>query len=706
MVGVSSILIALCLSGLQKPAGAAVSLDIPAQTVKAVLTSLEEADGVTLRALEPLNEEVVTLHCENRPIGEILERLADALRAEWSEEKGLRVLKRSKESQSRLEADDRRMRANALKPQLKQFADSLIALQTPYLWARSTIEELKRTTNGEYKVGVDAVLRYSAPAETLLKQLVVAMGSDRLAALPYFHHVTFARRPNPAEEAIGKGTEQSFAHYEKTLEALAQVNEEDLKLPDPYLNDRYRLLMKAARRGGGIGQVLLSAIWFPGRISLILRTFATDGTIIETASQNLTTNDGYPAFGQAVEPTLKRPSLKLGDPAASILSILSGVGNEYYFLDAPRPDGELTPGARAALLNPEETDPLALGAAQAVRDSFEVQGRPFLAVLPDALLRCAIRATKEGILDSSTFAKEAQDFGGLKLETRNGWTFGTPNSSLVSERTRVHRQPLGVLMRRAVADQKLTIRAKAKFVAAAGEGSLGSPLAGAYQFLLPKCGAMAQDFQMPSIVLMMLGNLPDTHWAQLVKGETLDAASLSAGFKTWFRDWANWGPDYYEWLSLGAEGIRQQPAKPLPDLMRAGAEWMPTGVPTGTSFRLNVGQRHQALNLDASSSSGTWIGHSTIANSADEIGHQVWYAHFRNPDLTPQELLKGRWSLRLAEEFELEARAPTGLILNWRYKGLVLGDENSGPVRFDEAPPSFRERVMEVYELMKKRYGG
>ncbi len=567
-----------------------VSPSLRACTVAQALKHLEESTGVRLRVSPPLDREVVVLKAKDVSMADLMPRLARVLEAEWRREGAVYVLARPRERQRQMEDEAVASRAKALQVAIEGYARELAKLPSVHARAREAIESFRRLME-EHRTGRKAreaartgwpyVHNLNLPADQLLKQILVALGPQRLAALPLRTRRVYSDAPTRAQAPLPREAAAALREYGDVEEALARLAAE-MPEADKYDAEWWKLIQQRAQMRGDGKVLLICERLNPDLLWCLFATHTPDGTLRSRAPLfiNLAppgpAQDALPPAVAALDGQIPLAGLSLEIHEKLPLAAT----HDYEFYRAPeavpRASGELV----RFVLDPEQNDPLSLTATDAIFGIAERTGASLVARLPDGLDLLARRCEKDASLDLGAFVKAEALRKSVAVELSEGWLLVRPSSSLDCEGRRLSRPVLGRLVRAATREGYLGLRLFARFTYEAGLLAPADSLSRKHRFLLAMTGTEVPGPTTNDLLaelVRFIGSLRDPQWNWLEQGKPLDVGTLTAEQKVLFAEWGSR-------TSSSAERAPGATAASVPDLLLNGTEAMPDGPRMGTLF--------------------------------------------------------------------------------------------------------------------------
>lgn len=179
-----------------------ISYESTGTAVSKVIQSLAEQSGQKLGCEEKVASEPIFLAVKDRPLEECLDKIASVCCAEWKEEEGRRVLRRSSALLSRIKAEDQRL----IQETISRFlADETKRLETIQPQDDAGLKELLRRGWGQTQEEMTKNYR-AATGESAAYRAVIAyasrIGAKQLSAIPVGARRVYSDLPNQAQTLL------------------------------------------------------------------------------------------------------------------------------------------------------------------------------------------------------------------------------------------------------------------------------------------------------------------------------------------------------------------------------------------------------------------------------------------------------------------------------------------------------------------------
>lgn len=214
---------ALLLAGLGPPQepkslSETITFDYEVGSIGGALESLSKATKVPMRVVGPAAYETVFLHVENRPLQEIMDKVASAVHAEWSLSKdGVYTLNRTTKQITEAQNQDYQQRLAILKKELSRKSQSLALKYDQQTMGQVVKEFVKNSDRIDYLNNIEdeakedpsneiqkleernAVLALYDPTERVFARCIKDLDLATIVNLHVGQTVAFASKPNSVQ---------------------------------------------------------------------------------------------------------------------------------------------------------------------------------------------------------------------------------------------------------------------------------------------------------------------------------------------------------------------------------------------------------------------------------------------------------------------------------------------------------------------------
>ena len=472
-----------------------VSFDAPAMPLARLLPALGEKAGVEIVASATVARDVALLRVREKPLEEILLRIAGEDGAEVERtEKGFRIV--------RTAASERKERATALAVRVASLRPALDATRTSLALpadAAAYRNLLPSLVSGDTKDGgrwlragtVSA--RTRSPIARAAMRAALALPAEELADLRESDRLVLSNRPTrlqrpfPPLDAILRSYETERTAWTKVTAGRLPKSENEEEAEGAAVRAVVVVRRTNSSEAAFVGITILNA----------------QGEDLGSASYGLQAEEMRVGMAALDNPSDDTPVPTTADTAA----LLSGVPS----IDGSGP-ATASPEAVALLSRPELRDPLAFAATDLVRDM--AQGRSVVAVLPDP-------AWLAGFVRPGGLKRTARTFLETLVQTRDegGWLLLRPRDPVAARQDRVDRAVLGRFVRTIVAKGRVPLDDYAEYAWSASEAP--SDVMGVFVAMMLSRGTFD----------------PDVDWSVLRLYGSFDAFArktmLNGGAKVW-----------------------------------------------------------------------------------------------------------------------------------------------------------------------------
>ena len=467
-----------------------LSYECEPTTVAKVLASLSEKSKVLLRTSKGTESQVVQIRATDKPLREIMNRLAEATGAEWAQESdGYRLTRSSTlaNKQKGEELQDRIKRMQDAIGQLVAEANKLEvfdrqAAQKYVDQARAAMNSVMNgVSSGRINVGstVRQFNSYNAgsPSGRAIAKLLQLMSIADLAALAPGTRTVYATSPTQMQRPLPAGTEKIISKFIEEQKVLSEAANSGASPQNP---------MMSAVFGGQVGE------GSPAKTIMVVSRFgATESLTLQIIVANVSGNSiatGFSAISpspasivasfQSSQPNdevkfseLSKQFAKLvkdgmGTMGAVFVALSGGGGDQTVTLapsDQGAPAQNLATDWKKRILHPDQYEPLSVVVNDAVRSISEGEKSDFVACLTDDSLIPMSRSLAEGPLKVGIAAKRIQEEWGLEVAKSGGWLVFSPRDPSSARDQQLNRPGLAKMLQALDAKGWLTLDEKAAY---------------------------------------------------------------------------------------------------------------------------------------------------------------------------------------------------------------------------------------------------
>jgi len=506
----------------QTPMDKHLSLMLPAARVEIIVKELSSASGVPMAATGVLSKDIVVLKVHDKPLSEIMKRIADVIDGTWKDDNGTYRLTRTARQDTEQEARERKYRASAILNEINRSKaiqqETLTADEAKKLSGQ--FQKLKQA-NPEYAFDpngrLDSPLNMTPVRRALLRTLS-ALDLDDVAMLEPGDRIAYSNKPNRIQRPLPGPIESILSKFvaEQTvwIDAIAGLPEDE----NPHfggdpLNERAaiehspdRLLLIASRSNSS------ALVYF----TLFV---IADGGAIASTSLSIQNDAIRQIYSQFMKPsTTPGAKVVLTPNSLTMLDATKGFGRPST---GPLPGP--SPAAVALLTEPEKVDPLSIVATDGLVSVADDKHENLIASLPDELIAFNIVQTTKG-QSVSDFLNMASGLGELEATETGGWLSFKPMRPYSIRRLRLDRGSFGAYMRGIVAESRASLDAQSVFELTSQPSDydmLGAPLA----MLLDLNST--QNIDQDTITLKLWGALTKEQKKDLIGGEKIPFKALT-----------------------------------------------------------------------------------------------------------------------------------------------------------------------------------
>ena len=491
----------------QNPLAHVVTFEEPAMPLGRLLPALGAKSGIEIVAAGAVAKDVALVRVKEKPLGEILMRLAQADGVEIEPTKtGFRLV--------RTVASERKELSAALMGRMASLRPALIATQASLDLPADTIAYrnlLPRFLSREANVNRRDLPSSRAGEETPDARLPIVRAAMRatmalpvelVADLREGDRYVFSNLPTKLQRPLGT-LGAILRTFENEQTAWTRVTAG--KLPEP--NSLEGLDTHPAR-----AVLIVRRTNSSDSVSVQIVVLNADGKNLASASYGMQSKESRRAMANLQAPGETTP-VPLSDETRTLIEGVPGIRGS-----GPE---KATPDAERLLSHPEERDPLSFAATDLALDM--VAGRNVVAILPDPVWLIGfvtpggLKRTDRGFFETHVDSAVSGD-----------WVTMSPRDPRTARRERVDRQALGLFVRTVVATRRVPLDAYAQYAWSAADSP--SDLVGVFDAMMIAPGTLNPDVEWP--VLRLYGSLSVSDRKSLLSGNAKSWASLSPAQRT------------------------------------------------------------------------------------------------------------------------------------------------------------------------------
>lgn len=420
-----------------------------AAPLASVLRDLSKLAGVPLTCSSELDREPVILRLEGMSAKAVMAKLADLFGGEWmARGKGFE-LRRGPEAHRRHEAEITR-RSDLIRGSLQASLESSQSVN------KDNADSIAKSYfEPSHVKEVWSQRRSRTPAGRLLAQILAKLDAREIANLGNNELAVYTDDPQPPQRPL-PNLSAELEEYQSSQSFMVKALER-LKAADSTKD--YPGLMPGWT-DKRVGRMLLSVLGSDlGIYSAELTLFDEEGQQLESISST---------FGRKYD-WLQQRAAELGlrkkmDEPIVLGSLVKDVTDPIlpgYVKGSP-----IRSEAQALILNPTETDPLALATSEVLL-GFAERDQVNLAAYPTDYCEAWSRiAGRTGRLTWDLFEKVLGRGEDMQFEEDEQWLTGKPTDPIAASETRLSREALGPYLQAAAEDDRVSIASEAAFDAA------------------------------------------------------------------------------------------------------------------------------------------------------------------------------------------------------------------------------------------------
>ncbi len=482
------VLASIPLSGLPQDLAKHASFRCVASPIAKVLPDLSKACGTTFKWAPQTAADVVVLSIKDKPVSEIMKRIAQATGAEWAKEEDGYRLTRSESLNRKQQQDETSERATNIKEALAKLSAKIAEIpRMDADAARKAIEEGK-AGGGDFVTSTGTMRRTirssgngtiqmmggspSEPSARAIIKLLSKISPTELAQITPSTRLVYSTQANRMQRQLPGNSAAVMNDYVAEQKVFAEVAGE---------TDSGRPTLVAP---GSSSPTPLEA-GLPTKTLLVLTRFgmfdALNAQILVFDDKGATIETGFFSISPESKPAevkdLKSDSdgpIPFSDLSKEFLKLMPSMGGEggkmqvvMISIDGGNvfgatngsngPTPVLSPQWRERILNPDKFDPLSTVPSDLFLGAGDQRNEDLVACLPDSVLARAVgRARGNGITPGELFA-EAQRSWELTVDEAEGWLVIRPRRLYAARTDRVDRLALGSMLRTLDAKGRLTL---------------------------------------------------------------------------------------------------------------------------------------------------------------------------------------------------------------------------------------------------------
>lgn len=468
----------------------ASSFSAPAMPAGKLIPLLAAETGLKLECGVDTASDVLLLIAKDRPIKEILQKLADADSAEWLQDGERMRFGRSAMLTARLEREETAAIEEGIRKKLAPIYETLTALLTPARALDAARQRNALRQESERSGGSDDPQKEREqerrlqrldgvqPEFRLIGRCLQEVGVGRIAAMRTGERTVYSTRPTAMQKPLGRtitnAVTKFFAEDIVWRAAIKRLNAEERAASPPIPgegepaqdDEDYDSSPKygdtTLDRSGAYGSSAETAVGRPvsvrmifsgqsyGTYSISLAVLDERGrTVLDISSSDFLGNpdsqpDQAPADHWKGSPNVDfSPATRLfAKEYAHIISLDQSRSGPGAQKKAPP---QVDPALKRILLRPETEEPLDLGPADAFRSVAKTKELSLAACLSDSLIAGETMDDERKPLKTDQFLSSIRDE--TDISTNGGWIVARPRHPLQCAKCRIDRAAIGDYLR-------------------------------------------------------------------------------------------------------------------------------------------------------------------------------------------------------------------------------------------------------------------
>jgi hypothetical protein len=708
-----------------------ISYSTPAAPIAKVLGDLTSAGGVLLRTGTQTKGDILCVRFEDVTVREAMDKIAEALDAEWKDSEGGFLLTRTATAELKAKREEVAARAKMLDTTIKKAVAEVEAkptlteadAQQMVEESRRTIENLMRGARTGGSTGVTQSVRgfrqmgQSQPGGRAIVRLLGEIPAQTLAELRPGTRTVFSTRPTSMQEPMPGGASRiidKFLEEQRTLEKSGGTGPLGIATGD------IRLLAQ----GGGNREILQTGR--PGKTLLVVtRNEMMEGlqcqlTVYDAQSGEAMTSGFYllspePPAESAQQATNEQPipisdlskqfaklvgsaSGGLVGATASFIAIADGGSDVMEFMSptvgAASKPVELTPDWRERILNPDKFEPLSTVPSDIYLGLAKMKQRNLVAAFPDGCLIPAARRISQGDIRPSEALAKGRETWKLDIAESDGWIVIRPAERFTAREQQVDRVALAKLLKSLNTNGRLTLDELATYSLTA---EAINPINGIDFFSMRIVDPATADRQFNSVfqgnrqMLQFYGLLGASQKTSLGAGRPLPLSGLSQRQRDLVHAMVYHSLDGPRVdVATGPPGPRGQNAPQSRlgrnNLLSERTEALPSGIPTSGFLNLRVENDTAVLATDANGNGGQYL-------TAEALGRQrAMASNAQFAALFPDSARYERFRLARQTTYRFRFDFTRNISLNRNLVDAKV-DPNSQAVAYEDLPRDFRREA-------------
>lgn len=656
-----------------------VSFAADATTVGLLVQDLNRQTGQTLQVAPNVASEPLIVDFENRPLSDVLPRIAKIAGAEWVEKDGISTLSRPRELEQLL-AKEERVKVIALIQ--KKLATCLKEVEAqPPLDAKEAElladrYRLTKLTEKELDQELDRLLGNN-PVTWCATRFLASADPSLLARIPVGERRVFSDRPTAMQQSVKSTGIEALKILRAQLKLMEAAGKKLVGRKGRIMNWAGAPTIGPAWISEGYGKTNFAVTrkgLFTFEVQLTM--VGEDGRAILTGEANIPSylrsyryvaaHKGDPITVSEATTAFTSAAGQLGVSEASSTEITVN-GKKiiaHFWIPFEEKDGRPPQTGGPAMQDPVRYDPMGVVYGGLLREVAHRKQRNLLVTLSDGtlvqlirLLRYASIKTDGDVLSNLTFDSlpEAERNPSVEIAEDNDWMTVQPVTPNSARTGRISRTALKALLDNMRSSGTLSMVEANRFVKAIGYVPSYGSLAWPYITHVTECPGAAQAGFTFNTALPFVASLTPQQWSTLENG-ALRVANLTSYQQ---KVVANWVYRDFNYTDLLNGQPRANGLDFLYPLRGEPTEMFPNGVPLNATLQMErtteagvivssvLGHRFEMNLASLAYMESQWTSNSSIAEKRQVLGYlpiemSGYKLHVRlrddlKPDMTVQE---------------------------------------------------------------------
>ncbi len=416
--------------GLTKP----VDYTSRAKPTSFILSDLSKKVGLKLTCTKELEAEPLIVKFQAVPLRDVMDKIAAAVAGDWRKQSDGFQLERGKKAEQ-MHAAVLQSYAEDFRAGVKQAAKDL-QLDASYssVTAKVQVDDYLKAISGPVvNPELMNLVAHRMPVARLLVRILGRMNPAQFVGQSSMTGHVFSNAPTSLQAALPNDLSGAIGEFESEQGVLDGVVNETRSL-----SKGSRTMFNSGSRAL-VDRILVFIDGKRGRYNTGIVLVDASGQIIANGSVDI--NGRADAKADAVlQGNFQRSEKVVATLGSAALDILPNIYNAENF-------HEVRADTKAVLLNPSETDPLAVATSDVVLDVAEKDHVGVALMPPDDCDSWVYKIGTSGKVSLAAFEQEAGYSKELNVSEDGGWLIGTPTDPQETTRERLSRQALEDLLR-------------------------------------------------------------------------------------------------------------------------------------------------------------------------------------------------------------------------------------------------------------------